>query len=311
MKKLTLYFKIILWIISAVILFLSTSGNASFKGFLYHLTEGLLIVSTYYGIFLLYTNSNFKNKYGKIFSVFALIMTLISQALRIIYLAEAGSDELKPVHFFRVSLFQHTLIVFGNSVLFGLAVCGLIWLFRQPRRKMIRITGISIAVLSTILASCYVYMNRDLGEQEIYFNYDINTLSEVQGFAKSEQKTIYLDFWHSGCRPCLQEFEQHDKFRKLVNKDHVHFMFIGTDRSVPGEKLKQRALIEKYDLKGTHSFVSREQFSRILDQAGYDMNIHGMKAFPHHMIIGPDGTIIKIKAGKPTEELAARLNSIK
>ncbi len=311
MKKLTSHFKIILWIISAAVLFFSISGSASLKGFLYNLTEGLLVVSTYYGIFLLYTNSNFKNKYGKIFGVIALIMTLTSHVLRVIYLAETGSDELKLVHFFRVSLFQHTLIVFGNSVLFGLATCGLIWLFRQPRRKMIRITGISLAILSLVVSLCYVYLNQGLDEQEIYFNYNINTLSEVQGFAISEQKTIYLDFWHSGCRPCLQEFEQHDEFRKLVDKDRVHFMFIGADRSVPGEKLKQRALIQKYDLKGTHSFVSREQFSRMLDQAGYDVNIHGMKAFPHHMIIGPDGTIIEIKAGKPTEELAARLNSIR
>lgn len=311
MKKPVSYFEFLIWILSAVTFFFAISSGSSFKHLLFSLVEWLLIVSTYYGIFLFYINGFFKKKYSKIFGVFILILILVTHVLKIILLTEIGDETLKLGYFFKLSLFLPTLTVFTNSILFGLLLCVLLWFFRQPKRKMIRITGVSLIILSIVLVLGYLFLNRDLSDKGIYFNYEINTLSEVQDLAISKQKTIYLDFWHSGCGPCLQEFSVHDQFQKHVDTDKVHLMFVGADRSIGGEKQKQRILIEKYELKGTHSFVSREEFSKMLDEAGYNEQIYGVKAFPHHLIIGRDGTILDIKAGKPTREMAVKLNTIK
>lgn len=303
-------FKIVAGLLIVAFLFFYVWASQSFIAFLYHLVEGTLIVGTIYGIILLYVDRNFRVKYGKSIVVISLAMVTATHVLRVIYLLDIESKEIEIVYFFRSYLVPHTLMVFGNAVLTGFVLCLFIWFFRQPRQRVIKITGVALVVAAVISAFFYLYLQRDMSEEKIYFNYSIKTLSDIRSFAKDQQKTVYLDFWHSGCSPCLEEFLHHSDFRNLLNDDVVNLMFIGVDRSKPGEKMKQRLLIEKYDLQGTHSFVTVREFHQILDDAGYDVNIHGSKAFPHHMIIAPDGTIQAIKAAKPTPELADELNGI-
>ncbi|MCG8310788.1 MAG: hypothetical protein MI975_25595 [Cytophagales bacterium] len=304
-------FKIVAGLLAIAFLLSYVWMSQSPISFLYHLVEGTLIAGTIYGIVLLYADCNFRVKRGKgiVFILFA--TTIATHVMRILYLLDAESKEIKLVYFFKSYLFAHTLMVAGNAVLIGLVVCLLIWLFRQPKQKIIKTTGVSLAVTAVISTLLYLYLQRDMSDEKIYFNYDISTLSDIQDFASYEQKMVYLDFWHSGCRPCLEEFQHHSEFRNLLDNNEVNLMFIGVDRSKPGEKMKQRLLIEKYDLQGTHSFVRLEEFHQILDDAGYDVHTHGSKAFPHHMIIDPDGTVQEIKAEKPTPELAVKLNNMR
>ena len=311
MKKTHRNLGFLIWIIGAITLFMTISVSSSLKNLLFNIAEWLLVLSTIYGIFLIFTNDVFKQKYVKIFYTSIVFLILVTHFLRVIWLAALSKGVLSLGLFFKPYLFWPILLTFIYSALAGLLVCVLLWFSKQPRRKIIKIALTFVVTAAIVLTLGHLYLERDLSEKEIYFNYEIDTLSEVQELAISKQKNVYLDFWHSGCGPCLQEFSSYDQFRNQVDIAKVHFLFIGVDRSIIGEKQRQRVLIEKYGLKGTHSFVGKKNFAQILDDAGYKDQIHGIKAFPHHMIIGKEGRVLRIKAGKPTSELAAILGTIK
>jgi len=70
------------------------------------------------------------------------------------------------------------------------------------------------------------------------------SLSQFKG------KVIYLDFWASWCRPCIEKIESLQSFEpKFANKDVV-FLHVSLDRS----KDKWMQTIQEKNLKGTHLF---------------------------------------------------------
>lgn len=301
----------ILWFAVAIVflIFYSSTANHLIQ-FIYLFFEAVLIASVVYGTIGLFVNSDFRNEFGKRVLLGQLALILLTHILRVFWLIDRDDAALQTGYFFKGYLLKNTLMIVGNSFLIACVVVMLLLILRLSRKMMRRVVALVTVVLMCISLLFYLYLNRDLSQNGIHVDYTIDNIEKMRQVAIDHQKTVYVDFWHSGCGPCLQEFSEHENFKKLVDEQKVHFLFIGADRSVPGEKQKQRILIEKYNLQGTHTFISKEGFSEILDNAGYDVRIHGYKAFPHHMIISPDGDILEVKADSPSPSLASRLNGI-
>ena len=73
-------------------------------------------------------------------------------------------------YFLRVDLFQPTIEVAAVSAVLSGIICFFIWLFRLPKKRLLRVAfGVGTFIL-VICASAYVYINRDLTERNIVFD---------------------------------------------------------------------------------------------------------------------------------------------
>lgn len=129
-----------------------------------------------------------------------------------------------------------------------------------------------------------------------------NSFSDILQHPDLNGNVVYVDYWHTGCSPCLEEFQHMPKLKEKFkeNKDLV-FLYLGKDRSVPGEKFRWKKMIEKKNLTGDHYFMTYEKYDRLWDETVNDTTI--MKAFPHYLIVGRDGKIINNNAPRPSDEL--------
>lgn len=303
--------KIIFYLIPGLFFCWYVSHAHTALHFIYLLSEALLILWLVAGTPMLLWYKGTKTKI--VFFAFLMVCILFActHVSRIIWrLVDLENQSVEMIYFFKDYLLLSSLEVAYIPAILGGVIGFILWFSKLSSKKQRRV-GLALLGSSVIISlSFYLYLNRDLSTKGIHFDYRINTMEEITQLAQQLEKNLYVDFWHSGCAPCLKEFENQPVFSEEVDDKKVHFLYLGTDRSVPGEKQKQRLLIEKYDLGGTHTFITKEEFSDILDEAGFQNKIHGYKAFPHHMIINSKGEITDIKAGKPTSELAHRLNNL-
>lgn len=69
-------------------------------------------------------------------------------------------------------------------------------------------------------------------------------LSDLKG------KVVYVDFWASWCRPCIEKIKALQQFEPKFSKDQVVFLHISLDRS----KEQWKATLKEQALAGTHLF---------------------------------------------------------
>ncbi len=81
------------------------------------------------------------------------------------------------------------------------------------------------------------FMLQDLEGREV-------RLSQFKG------KVVYLDFWATWCRPCIQKIELLQQFEPKFSSDEVVFLHISLDRT----PAQWRATIEEKQLQGRHLF---------------------------------------------------------
>lgn len=141
-------------------------------------------------------------------------------------------------------------------------------------------------------------------EEEYASFFDLLKNSELKN------KVIYVDFWHTGCRPCLIEFQSLPKLKSYFKKDSdIVFLYLGKDRSVPGERFRWKKMVLDKNITGYHYFITNEQFHRFWDETVKNTTIN--KRFPHHLIIDRQGKIVLDNApGPQNAELITLLQEV-
>ncbi|MBO7437397.1 MAG: hypothetical protein J6T97_06230 [Bacteroidaceae bacterium] len=101
--------------------------------------------------------------------------------------------------------------------------------------------------------------------------------------AKYPGKYVYLDFWSTGCGPCMADIKNlYQNNHKLMTDDHDKFVmvFITDDPTYAYEPFRQEWL------EGAQSYkVSKDDFNAM---AG----LFNFSAIPHHELITPDGRAV-------------------
>lgn len=113
------------------------------------------------------------------------------------------------------------------------------------------------------------------------------SLSDFRG------KVVYLDFWSLGCGPCMYEFKKFAPALKEAykGKDVVFLNLIGFTRN----EAEWKRLIKEYRISGIN----------VMDTKGSSVcNVYSVDAFPHYILIGRDGKVIKNDAPRPSEKEA-------
>jgi thiol-disulfide isomerase/thioredoxin len=137
-----------------------------------------------------------------------------------------------------------------------------------------------------------------------------DSFAEILSHPDLKNKVVYVDFWHTGCKPCLVQFESVPKLKQhFADRDDLVFLYLGKDRSVPGEKFRWKKMIEKKDLSGYHYFMTDQMFEKIWDEAVQDDSVY--KAFPHYLIVDKSGKVVNNNSPRPSsDDLVPELNRV-
>lgn len=171
--------------------------------------------------------------------------------------------------------------------------------------KIVRsIVGL-LGVIVTVTATYYVFVINSKGTEKIRYiepDNEYNSFSDILQHPDLKGKVVYVDYWHTGCGPCLEEFEYLPKLKERfqANSDLV-FLYLGKDRSVPGEKFRWKRMIEKKNLSGEHYFMTNEKYYKFWNETVNDTTV--MQAFPHYLIVDRNGITINNNAPRPSDEL--------
>lgn len=128
---------------------------------------------------------------------------------------------------------------------------------------------------------------------------DYHSFSQIINYPSLKNKVIYVDFWHTGCGPCLIEFQSLPKLKdRFKNRQDLAFLYLGKDRSVPGEKFRWKRMIENKGLTGYHYFMTNDMAVKIWDETVQDDSIQ--RAFPHYLIVDRNGKIANNNSPRPS-----------
>lgn len=104
-------------------------------------------------------------------------------------------------------------------------------------------------------------------------------------------KILYIDFWASWCRPCLQEMPNSDKLRELFRSDDIVFLYVSVDQN----REAWTKAIDRLNHGTENHFLlnSNSQLRKVFD----------IRAVPKYMILDREGNIYSSNAQRPSDPL--------
>ena len=115
----------------------------------------------------------------------------------------------------------------------------------------------------------------------------------------SKHKVVYVDFWASWCRPCIEAFDASRELHKNT-KNNVEMIYISIDNL--NHNWIESVNIEKLDITKCYR-VANPKSSRWMDS----YNLHSI---PRYMIMNRNGSIVNSMAPGPGEEVEQTLLSM-
>ena len=106
-------------------------------------------------------------------------------------------------------------------------------------------------------------------------------------------KTIFINFWATWCKPCVEEMSSIEKMQTLLNDKEIVFLLASSENI---EDIKEFSRNHNY------------QFNYVHLENGEALNI---QALPTTFIINPKGSIVFSEMGSRNWDETANLNLIK
>lgn len=103
-----------------------------------------------------------------------------------------------------------------------------------------------------------------------------------------EGKNLYLDFWSSSCKPCIQEFANFNKLSKELNGDKITFVGI----NIWDTKERWLQNVKKHDLQGIQ--LAAGENLNFLDSLG-------ISGIPRYMLVNNIGDVMDYNSKSPSE----------
>jgi len=158
---------------------------------------------------------------------------------------------------------------------------------------------LKILLLSTLVLSGCRFNNKDkttdqsktdglLPKMELFdLDNKVVRLDEYKG------KTIFINFWATWCKPCIEEMPSIEKAQAIMSDKEVVFLLASSE---PIEEIKEFNKTHKYKFKYVHL------------ENGETLNI---QALPTTFIINPKGNLVFSEMGSRNWDESENINLIK
>lgn len=130
----------------------------------------------------------------------------------------------------------------------------------------------------------------------------------VEEFLQMERfkgKVVYLDFWGTGCKPCIEEFAHLPELKKKFEGQPVEFVYITTFRgkelSTYQEKI-WKILIEKHKLTGINLLISSDAKHRFYSRYRNIVDPRWADIIPVYLLFNKQGNVVNFVAPRPSSK---------
>ncbi|WP_020529283.1 TlpA family protein disulfide reductase [Flexithrix dorotheae] len=132
-------------------------------------------------------------------------------------------------------------------------------------------------------------LGNDFDLRLVSTDYEYIKLDEL--LEKHKGKVVYIDFWSSGCVPCIKEFKFSKKLEDQYGEKDVVQIYISL------EPYRDRWLkaCKRFDIRKESYFIENKYSSKQFE----DMNI---KYVPHYIIYDKNGQLVNKSAPRPSEK---------
>lgn len=98
--------------------------------------------------------------------------------------------------------------------------------------------GRSISFICGIimLVGCLMFSHSAIGQEKVIDFEFVTDEGDVLSLDQLKGELVYLSFWATWCKPCIQNFEKYHDFREELRKEGVYLLNINIDKEV--EKYK-------------------------------------------------------------------------
>lgn len=132
------------------------------------------------------------------------------------------------------------------------------------------------------------------------------TIEDVLSLNRFKNKVVYLDFWGTGCKPCIKEFKFLPELKKKFQNEPIEYVYIinfdkkkdwGTYRP-----MLWRILIEKHKLTGINLLLSKDLKHRFINKYKDQTDPIKMYAVPKYILFNKKGEVVDFNAPRPSSK---------
>ncbi|NOR75062.1 MAG: redoxin family protein [Draconibacterium sp.] len=132
------------------------------------------------------------------------------------------------------------------------------------------------------------------------------TIEDVLNMNRFKNKVVYLDFWGTGCKPCIEEFEYlPDLKKKFQNKPIEYLYIIIYDKKKEWDTYRPmlwRMLIKKYKLTGINLLLTKDLKHRFIYKYKDESDPIRMQAVPKYILFNKKGEVVDFNAPRPSSK---------
>lgn len=152
-------------------------------------------------------------------------------------------------------------------------------------------------------------INKQLNTTENCYIFDsTNVFKTIEDFLEMERfdgKVVYIDFWGTRCKPCLEEFEFTPFLKKKFQDEAIEYLYICFYSSPKGMNYKEmlwKMIIKKYKIKGINLLVSKDLKYHFYDKYRDKTDPSRMYLLPTYLLINKQGEVVDFNAPRPSSK---------
>lgn len=168
----------------------------------------------------------------------------------------------------------------GTSASFAWNIQFLYGGYLYAMRKMLLI------VIAIWIAPQMIYP-QEISEDIVIIDTSFADIDEL--FARFSGQVVYIDFWASWCKPCLEEMPSSNTLYETVKGRGITILFL----AVNDREEAWRKMIQTLEIKGTHVLLTADMSRQVRQR-------FGLGAIPHYAILNKEGGIEYVSTLPPS-----------